>query len=205
MTQWGGWDALKVTVPPACFCSELGWESSVLGEMGFDVTLPLCSLGAWSCVRLSRLARPAFRLVMCMSVKWVSLGVGKTKREGGVRPALTFGRVPHRSQNQRVCFSVCMPTSAETSTQVWVTSLLFLVSPSGFLCARMNVVLGELVFLEGVEAKSPWGKKMPPLFFSTIFPHPSFPDPPSMMLEVLFEISLPSLLLGQPSSPSEKR
>lgn len=74
-----------------------------------------------------------------------------------------------------MCFSVCMPTSAGTSTQVWVTSLRFLVSPSGFLCARMHVVLGELVFLKGVEAKSLWGNKChlcfsPPSFLIHRFP-----------------------------------
>ena len=68
MTHWGGWDALKVTFPPPCVSSEFGWESGVLGEMGFDITLPLHSWGLWSCVRLNRLAYPAFGLVMCVSV-----------------------------------------------------------------------------------------------------------------------------------------
>lgn len=74
MTQWGGCDALKVIDSPSCVCSELGWESSDVGEMSFEMTLHLCSPGASSRLSLSNhLAGLALSLVC----QWVGVGGGR--------------------------------------------------------------------------------------------------------------------------------
>ena len=90
-----------------------------------------------------------------------------------------------------MCFSGPMPTSGGTNTQGWVTPLLFLVSPSSLLCSRMNVAVGELVWLQGVELSlrpRVTGETLA-LFFSTIVPPPSFPNPLPLLSEMCLKSS----------------
>lgn len=174
---------MKVIDSPSCVCSELGWESSDVGEMSFEMTLHLCSPGASSRLSPSNLAGLALSLV-CVS-GWVWVGVDKTCRRSKARIA-QFGCPAHRSQTRGcVSVSVCPP---------WVGLALrfgshrrYSCSPHlAAFCRKTDVVMTELVFLEGVEIgfrPSPGGNA------TFIFLH-------HFVILLLFEI--PSRLRGQP-------